>query len=98
MRSELSQAEFCRRRGVPLATFHYHRAHATARIDGTLAAQQGVDELFVEQAGPMTGADGETSLRLQLDLSVGPVTVHGGPAAFAELLSLLTSSLAPTRP
>ncbi len=45
-RSDLSQAAFCRRRGLALATFRYHRARATAP-PVVLEAPQLV-ELFAE--------------------------------------------------
>jgi len=49
-------------------------------------------ELFTEPA-PTT----PDALRLELDLAVGPVTVHGHPALIGELLSWLASPRTPTR-
>jgi hypothetical protein len=81
-RSDLSQAAFCRRRGLALATFRYHRARATAP-PGVLEAPQLV-ELFTEPTSETPGA-----IRLELHIALGPVTIHGRPAMIAELLSLL---------
>ena len=85
-RSDLSQAEFCRRRGLALATFRYHRARAAAHPD--LADPPRVVELFAE---PTTHSVGD--LRLELDLPFGPVIVHGQAAPLAELLHLLASTV-----
>lgn len=85
-RSDLSQAEFCRRRGLAIATFRYHRARAGERQ--SVEAPQLV-EIFAEPVS--TGAE---ALRLDLDLALGPVTVHGHPAPLADLIRLL----APTPP
>ncbi len=89
-RSDLSQAEFCRRRGLALATFRYHRARAATRP--VLPEAPRVVELFTEPA-PSSVAD----LRLQLDLPFGPVSIHGQPAPLAELLHLLASEHATAR-
>jgi hypothetical protein len=88
-RSELSQAEFCRRRGLGLATFRYQRARAAGPAS---AGVPQLVELFTEPA-PTT----PDALRLELDLAVGPVTVHGHPALIGELLSWLASPRTPTR-
>lgn len=89
-RSNLSQAEFCRRRGLALATFRYHRARAATRP--SLPEAPRVVELFTE---PATSPIGE--LRLELDLAFGPVSIHGQPAPLAELLHLLASAQAAVR-
>lgn len=89
-RSELSQAEFCRRRGFALATFRYQRARATSRIS---PEEPQLVELFSEP----TSMTSEV-LRLELDLPLGPVTVHGQPASLAELLRLLASGPNDLRP
>lgn len=81
-RSDLSQAAFCRRRGLALATFRYHRDRAAAP-PVVLEAPQLV-ELFAEPTSETPGA-----IRLELHLALGPVTIHGHPAMIAELLSLL---------
>jgi len=83
-RSDLSQAEFCRRRGLALATFRYHRARAVAQP--TAPESPRLVELFTEPAA----SSGE-GLRLELDLPFGPVTVHGQPGTLALLLRLLAS-------
>lgn len=90
-RSDLSQAEFCRRRGLVLATFRYHRARAAARPE--LSDPPRVVELFAE---PPTHSVGD--LRLELDLPFGPAAVHGQAAPLAELLRLLASPPATARP
>jgi len=84
-RSELSQAEFCRRRGLALATFRYHRARAAARSE--LSEPPRVVELFAEPATRSVG-----DLRLELDLPLGPVIIHRQAALLAELLHLLASA------
>ena len=89
-RSDLSQAEFCRRRGLALATFRYRRARAAARPE--LSDPPRVVELFAEPATRSVG-----DLRLELDLPLGPVTVHGQAAPLAELLHLLASAPATAR-
>ena len=86
-RSDLSQAEFCRRRGLALATFRYHRARSIARPAAPQTPR--FVELFAEPA-PASVED----LRLELDLPLGPVTVHGQPALLAELLRLLAPTSA----
>jgi hypothetical protein len=80
--SDLSQSEFCRRRGLALATFRYHRARAALRSGPTEPPR--LVELIAEPAPQLLG-----DLHLELDLPLGPVTVHGQPAALAELLRLL---------
>lgn len=89
-RSDLSQAEFCRRRGLALATFRYHRARAATRP--VLPEAPRVVELFTEPA-----ASSVADLRLQLDLPFGPASIHGQPALLAELLHLLASEHATAR-
>jgi len=89
-RSDLSQAEFCRRRGLALATFRYHRARAAARLVSSEPPR--VVELFAEPATHSVG-----DLRLELDFPFGPVTVHGQSAPLAELLHLLASAHANAR-
>jgi len=84
-RSDLSQAEFCRRRGLALATFRYHRARAATSPVSPEAPR--VVELFAETAASPIG-----ELRLELDLPFGPVTVQGQPVPLAELLHLLAST------
>jgi len=83
-RSDLSQAAFCRRRGLALATFRYHRARATAP-PVVLEAPQLV-ELFAEP----TSETRTEALRLELHLALGHATIHGHPVMIAELLLLLT--------
>lgn len=90
-RSDLSQAEFCRRRGLVLATFRYHHARAVARPVPPQPTR--VIELFAEPAP----ASGE-ALRLELDLPLGSVTVLGQPGSLAELLRLLASGPNDVRP
>ena len=89
-RSELSQAEFCRRRGLALATFRYHRTRASAPVS---AETPRLVELLAEPA-PATNE----TLCLQLDLPLGPVAIHGHPAMIAALLSLLAPTPALSRP
>ena len=89
-RSDLSQAEFCRRRGLALATFRYHRARAATRPASPEVPR--VVELFAEPAMSPVG-----ELRLELDLPVGPVVIHGQPALLAELLQLLALAPAAAR-
>jgi hypothetical protein len=89
-RTDLSQAEFCRRRGLALATFRYHRARASIRP--VLPEAPCVVELFTE---PSTSPVGE--LRLALELPFGPVSIHGQPAPLAELLHLFASAKATRR-
>lgn len=84
-RSDLSQAEFCRRRGLALATFRYHRVRAATSPVSPEAPR--VVELFAEPAASPIG-----ELRLELDLPFGPVTVQGQPVPLAELLHLLAST------
>lgn len=84
-RSDLSQAEFCRRRGLALATFRYHRARSATRPVSPETPR--VAELFTEPA----------TSRLELDLPFGPVSVHGVPAALADLLHRLASPPATVR-
>jgi hypothetical protein len=88
--SSLSQAEFCRRRGLALATFHYHRARVNTQVS---AEPPRFVELFADPAPASI-----ESLRLQLDLPLGPVAVHGSPAMIAELISLLASTPFQVRP
>lgn len=89
-RSELSQAEFCRRRGLALATFRYHRSRAaTSRA---LPEAPRVVELFAEPVAHSVG-----DLRLELDFPFGPITIHGQPTPLAELLHLLASAQATAR-
>jgi hypothetical protein len=89
-RSDLSQAEFCRRRGLALATFRYRRARAAARPE--LSDPPRVVELFTTPAtSPIV------ELRVELDLPLGPVTIHGQAAPLAELLHLLASAPATAR-
>lgn len=89
-RSNLSQVEFCRRRGLALANFRYHRARAAARP--SLPEAPRVVELFAEPArAPLA------DLRLELDLPFGVVSIHGQPAPLAELLHLLASAQAAFR-
>lgn len=83
-RCDLSQAEFCRRRGLALATFRYHRSRAT--VEPVLPETPRVVELFTE---PATSPIGE--LRLELDLPFGTVSIHGQPAPVAALLHRLAS-------
>lgn len=90
-RSDLSQAEFCRRRGLVLATFRYHRARAVTRPVPPQPTR--VIELFAEPARASGAA-----LRLELDLPLGPVIVHGQPGALADLLRLLASAQHEIRP
>jgi hypothetical protein len=85
-RSELSQAEFCRRRGLAVATFRYRRARAAAEARADVPQ---LVELFTGAASPAPGV-----LRLELDLAVGPASIEGHAGLIAELLSLL----APSRP
>jgi hypothetical protein len=89
-RSDLSQAEFCRRRGLTVATFRYHRAR-TAKSPVSPEAPR-VVELFAEPAAHPVG-----ELRLELDLPFGPGSIHGQPAPLAELLHLLASAQAIAR-
>ena len=89
-RSDLSQAEFCRRRGLALATFRYHRARPATRP--VLPEAPRVVELFTEPA-----ASPVADLRLELELPFGPVSIHGQPAPLAELLRLLASEHATAR-
>jgi len=89
-RSNLSQAEFCRRRGLALATFRYHRSRA-GRGPALPEAPRAV-ELFTEPAASPIG-----DLRLELDLAFGAVSIHGQPAPLAELLQLLASAQAAVR-
>ena len=89
-RSDLSQAEFCRRRGLALATFRYQRARAATSVSAEVPR---LVELFTEPTPTAPEA-----LRLELDLAMGPVTVHGHAPLIAELLSLLASPRTPTRP
>jgi hypothetical protein len=89
-RSNLSQAEFCRRRGLALATFRYHRARASTRP--VLPEVPRVVELFAEPAMSPVG-----ELRLELDFPVGQLVIHGQPASLAELLQLLASAPATAR-
>lgn len=89
-RSDLSQAEFCRRRGLALATFRYHRARSATRPVSPETPR--VVGLFTE---PATSPMGE--VRLELDLPFGPVSVHGAPAALADLLHRLASPPATVR-
>jgi len=81
-RSDLSQAAFCRRRRLALATFRYHRARAAA--PPVVLEPPQLVELFAEPTSDAPGA-----LRFELHLALGPVTIHGHPAMLAELLSLL---------
>ena len=83
-RSDLSQAEFCRRRRIALATFRYHRARTAASPVSPESPR--LVEIFAE---PATHSVGE--LRIEIDLPVGPVTIHGQPAPLAELLQVLSS-------
>lgn len=87
-RSELSQAEFCRRRGLALASFRYYRARAAASQLSSEAPR--LVELFAAPAVSEPSAIGE--LRLQLVLPLGPISIHGRPAPLADLLSLLAST------
>jgi hypothetical protein len=80
----MSQAEFCRRRSLALATFRYHRARSAAQPH--LSEPPRVVELFAEPATHSVGV-----LRLELDFPFGPVTVHGQAAPLAELLRSLVS-------
>ena len=80
-RSDFSQAEFCRRRGLALATVP------------EVAEVPQLVEIFSEP-GPRTSE----ALRLELDLPLGPVTVHGQPGSLAELLRLLASGPNDVRP
>ena len=89
-RADLSQVEFCRRRGLALATFRYHRARAATRP--TLPEAPRVVELFTEPS--MSPVD---ELRLELELPFGPVSIHGQPAPLAELLHQLASAQATPR-
>ena len=89
-RSDLSQAEFCRRHGLALATFRYHRARAATRP--VLPEAPHVVELFTV---PSTSPVGE--LRLELELPFGPVSIHGQPTPLAELLHMLASAQATAR-
>lgn len=89
-RCDLSQAEFCRRRGLALATFRYHLSRAT--VEPVLRESPRVVELFAE---PPTSPIGE--LRLELELPFGPVSIHGQPAPLAGLLHRLASPPAGTR-
>lgn len=89
-RSDLSQAGFCRRRGLALATFRYHRARAATSPVSPEAPR--VVELFAEPA-----ASPIVDLRLELDLPLGPVSIHGKPEPLAELLHLLASAQATAR-
>jgi hypothetical protein len=84
-RSDLSQAEFCRRRSLALATFRYHRARSATRP--VLPEAPRVVELFTEPA-----ASPVVELRLELERPFGPVCIHGQPAPLAELLHLLASA------
>jgi hypothetical protein len=68
-RSDLSQSEFCRRRGLALATFRYHRARAALRSGPTEPPR--LVELIAEPAPQLPG-----NVHLELDLPLGPVTVH----------------------
>lgn len=85
-RSDLSQAEFCRRRRIALATFRYHRARARVAASPVSPESPRLVEIFAEPATPTVG-----ELRFEIDLPVGPVTIHGQPARLAELLQLLSS-------
>jgi hypothetical protein len=89
-RSNLSQAEFCRRWNLALATFRYHRARAATRP--SLPEIPRVVELFAEPAKASLA-----DLRLELDLPFGVVSLHGQPAPLAELLHLLASAQAAVR-
>lgn len=89
-RSDFSQAEFCRRRGLALATFRYQCARAAVP---EVAEVPQLVEIFSEP-GPRTSE----ALRLELDLPLGPVTVHGQPGSLAELLRLLASGPNDVRP
>jgi len=89
-RCDLSQAEFCRRRGLALATFRYYRSRAT--VEPVLRESPRVVELFAE---PATSPIGE--LRLELELPFGPVSIHGQPAPLADLLHRLASPHATVR-
>jgi hypothetical protein len=88
--SNLSQAEFCRRRGLALATFRYRRARTETQVSAELPR---LVELFTE---PPSETPPE-ALRLELDLPLGPATIHGHPAMIAELLSLLAPTPAQPR-
>lgn len=83
-RCGLSQAEFCRRRSIVLATFRYHRARASTSPVSPEAPR--LVELFAESVPAPAG-----DLRLDLHLPIGPLAVHGQPPALAELLGLLAS-------
>lgn len=89
-RSNLSQAEFCRRRNLALSTFRYHRARAASRP--SLPEVPSVVELFAE---PPMSPGGE--LRVELDFPAGQLVIHGQPALLAELLHLLASAPATSR-
>jgi hypothetical protein len=89
--SNLSQAEFCRRRGLALATFRYRRARTNTRVS---AQPPRLVELFTV---PPSVTPPE-ALLLELDLPLGPVAVHGHPALIAELLSVLASTPFQSRP
>ncbi len=89
-RSNLSQAEFCRRRGLALATFRYQRSRAGR--GPVLPEVPRVVELFTAPArAPLA------DLRLELDLPFGVVSIHGQPVPLAELLHLLASAQAAFR-
>ena len=85
-RSDLSQAEFCRRRRIALATFRYHCARTRAAAIPVSPESPRFVEIFAE---PSTHSGGE--LRIEIDLPVGPVTIHGQPAPLAELIQVLSS-------
>lgn len=89
-RTDLSQAEFCRRRGLAMATFRYHRARASTRP--VLPEAPRVVELFTEPSSSPVG-----ELRLELDLAIGAVSIHGQPAPLAELLHVLALAHAAVR-
>lgn len=89
-RSDLSQAEFCRRRSLALATFRYHRTRAATRP--VLPEAPRLVELLPEPTVPSDGG-----LRLELELPLGPAAVLGPPCSLAELLHLLASTPAKLR-
>lgn len=86
-RSDLTQAEFCRRKGITVASLGYH-----LRRDRPVGPVSDAPELI--ELAPFPPASlasvraGEA--RIELGTALGPVTVHGPACEVARILAAIT--------